>query len=285
MNVFDMNIFVIAVCIADIHADPASDSEVVTQALMNTSVVAGDVQGAWTRVTLPDYAGWIRTAELELPIVRGVCEEDEGTCGVPLPYSLLVTVPVVPVYIHAQGEEKWYDVYLSTALPYIDLAHPSRLRVALPGEREGWIPREYVAMRRNDLLFETQDLRVVTDYARTFLDIPYLWGGTSWRGIDCSGLVQLCYRMGGNILPRDADQQCAALPQSVEQDALREGDLLFFGRESITHVALALNAHEYIHAEGQNYHRVLINSLDPHAANYNERLAALIKEIKRVRDR
>ena len=98
------------------------------------------------------------------------------------------------------------------------------------------------------------------DYARAFLDVPYLWGGTSWRGIDCSGLVQLCYRMGGYILPRDADQQWAALSHDVERSELQPGDLLFFGREQITHVAIALNAHSYLHAEGQRYNRVLVSS-------------------------
>jgi Cell wall-associated hydrolases (invasion-associated proteins) len=279
----NLNDFVIAVSVADIHLEPAADSELVTQALLNTPAVAGAVQEEWTHVTLPDYAGWLRTDELESPIVRGFCTEDEGTCGVPLPYSVLVTVPQAPVYRHEQGLERWDDIYLATVLPYVDLAHPQRLRVALPGGREGWLPRECAAIRSNDQLFTPQPLRVVTDYARAFLDIPYLWGGTSYRGIDCSGLVQLCYRMGGAILPRDADQQYAALAQEVAQEAMQEGDLLFFGRKSITHVALALDEHEYIHAEGQNYHHVMINSLDPQSPLYSERLAGLLWGIKRVR--
>lgn len=273
----------IAVSVADIHLEPAADSELVTQALLNTPVEAGAAQGEWTHVTLSDYAGWLRTDELESPIVRGFCAEDEGTCGVPLPYSVLVTVPQAPLYRHEQGGERWDDIYLSTVLPYIDLAHPQRLRVALPGGSEGWLPREYAAIRSNDQLFTPQPLRVVTDYARAFLDVPYLWGGTSYRGIDCSGLVQLCYRMGGAILPRDADQQYAALTQEIPQTAMQEGDLLFFGRQSITHVALALNEHEYIHAEGQFYHHVMINSLDPQSPLYSERLAGLLWGIKRVR--
>ena len=63
---------------------------------------------------------------------------------------------------------------------------------------------------------------------------------------------------------------------------MREGDLIFFGKESITHVAIALNAKEYIHAEGQNYNRVTINSFDPADAHFDKRLLNIVYNVKRV---
>jgi gamma-D-glutamyl-L-lysine dipeptidyl-peptidase len=278
-----MTNFVVAASIADIRHDPDPNSELVTQALMNVSAISNEVVGDWTHVTLSDYSGWIRTDELEDAIVRGFCEGGVGTCGVPLPYSLVVTTPHIPVYVNETGEETLFDVYLSTILPYIDLDHPKRLHIALPGEQEGWIPREAVDIRKNSEPYPVQDIAVVTSCAKAFLGVPYLWGGTSYRGIDCSGLVQLCYRMGGNILPRDADQQYEALPQSIAREEMQAGDLIFFGRERITHVALALNHHEYIHAEGQEYNRVIINSFDLQHPDYNARLDSLVWGLKRVR--
>ncbi len=273
--------FIVAVSIADIHRDPDPGAELVTQVLMNVPVAAGESSGSWTHVTLSDYAGWIRTDELETPIVRGFCE-GEGTCGVPLPYTMVVTVPRTALYNGEEGEETCGELYLSTALPYIDLTHPRRLRVALPGEREGWLPREAVAVRQQGEPFPRQDLQVVTAYAQAFLGVPYLWGGTSWRGIDCSGLVQLCYRMGGYILPRDADQQHDYLQRNVNREAMQAGDLIFFGQKEITHVALALNTHEYIHAEGQHYNRVIMSSFDPSHPSYYASLAQRVRAIKRV---
>lgn len=275
--------FVIAVSIADIHLEPDAASELVTQALLNVPVIPGDTSGDWTHVTLADYSGWIRSDELEDPIVRGFCE-GIGTCGVALPFSCVVTAPRAPLYLDKQGEETVGDLYLSTVLPFIDLAHPQRFRLALPGDGEGWIERENVEVRNNHELFLQQPLTTVTEYAKSFLGVPYLWGGTSYRGIDCSGLVQLCYRMGGEILPRDADQQFNFLKQAVELLEMQEGDLLFFGREHITHVAMALNAREYIHSEGQNFNRVLINSFDPASPAYYPELAERLWGIKRVRN-
>jgi cell wall-associated NlpC family hydrolase len=81
--------------------------------------------------------------------------------------------------------------------------------------------------------------------AEAFLGIPYLWGGTTALGIDCSGFVQQVYRLNGVALPRDADQQ-AMLGRRV--DEARAGDLFFFGAESVTHVALATGPNDFIHA-------------------------------------
>ena len=275
--------FIVAGSIVDIHRDPDPSSELVTQALMNTPVVMGEVSGDWTYVTLPDYCGWMPTNEIETSIVRGYCE-GEGTCGVTLPYSIVVTAPYTKLYRHTDGAETLREVYLSTVLPYIDLAHRQRLRVALPGDAEGWLAREDIAVRSNAELFPQQELAVVTSYAKAFLGVPYLWGGTSWRGIDCSGLVQLCYRMGGYVLPRDADQQYEALSHDIKREDMQVGDLIFFGRKQITHVALALNQHEYIHAEGQHYNEVTMNSLDKAHPAYTD-LANHIWDIKRVHER
>jgi cell wall-associated NlpC family hydrolase len=81
--------------------------------------------------------------------------------------------------------------------------------------------------------------------AGAFMGVPYLWGGTTALGMDCSGFVQQVYRLNGVALPRDADQQ-AVLGRRVDQ--ARAGDLFFFGEQSVTHVAIATNASEFVHA-------------------------------------
>lgn len=273
--------YVVAAGVADIRRDPDADAELVTQALMNAPVKAVEAQGEWTRIILSDYEGWIATDLLEEPIVHGFCKVGEY-CGTALPLVSIVTVTHAPLFATAQGSETLGTAYLSTVLPIFDITDPARLQVGLPGERSAWLSRDALAIRGQSEPYPRQAVRVVTDYARQFLGVPYLWGGTSWEGLDCSGFAQLCYRMGGFIIPRDARQQHDFLTHSVERAALQEGDLLFFGTQSITHVAIALNATEYIHAEGQNYNRVLVNSFNPRDPHYYPRLDEIFCGAKRV---
>jgi hypothetical protein len=273
--------YAVSIGVADIRRAPDPSSELVTQALMNVPAVAGEAQGAWTQVTLPDYQGWIRTDQLEEPIVKGFCKVGK-TCGTALPLVALINVTHTPLYTNAIEDEALGIVYLSTALPLLDITDTERIQVHLPGERSAWLSRCAIDIRKTSEMFPQAPISSVLDNARMLLGRPYLWGGTSWEGIDCSGLVQLSYRMGGYILPRNADQQYEALSYSVKREHMRAGDLIFFGSKKITHVALALNNTEYIHAEGQNYHRVVINSFASSAAHYNPRLDQIVWGIKRV---
>jgi gamma-D-glutamyl-L-lysine dipeptidyl-peptidase len=272
---------VVAASVADIRSDPDPASELVTQALMNVQAIPGEASGAWTHVTLSDYEGWIRTDQLEEPIVKGFCKVGVS-CGTALPYLAVVIATHTPLYAHAEGDEFAGKVYLSTALPIQDITHPQRLQVALPGERLAWLDRYAIDIRDSANPYPQAPIGVVTAYARLLLGRPYLWGGSSWEGIDCSGFVQLCYRMGGSIIPRDAHQQHDFLQMAVERADMREGDLIFFGSKSITHVGMALNNKEYIHSAGGNYSRVVINSFDPAAPHYYPRLDQIVWAIKRV---
>lgn len=105
--------------------------------------------------------------------------------------------------------------------------------------------------------------------ARRFLGLPYLWGGTTGWGIDCSGLVQLTHLVYGHELPRDADQQQAALPAIADPADLRPGDPVFFPG----HVGLWLGAGAFIHAAAKPG-CVVINSFDPASPIYDADLRA-----------
>lgn len=119
----------------------------------------------------------------------------------------------------------------------------------------------------SEIAFETENFvnnnnirESLVETAKKFINVPYLWGGRSYFGIDCSALVQLVYKIHGIALPRDADKQAEIGEARDFVEESEPGDLAFFEDETgfISHVGLVLSPFELIHASG----KVRIDSLD-----------------------
>jgi cell wall-associated NlpC family hydrolase len=119
--------------------------------------------------------------------------------------------------------------------------------------------------------------------ARALRGLPYLWGGNSAKGFDCSGYTQTVFRLNGIALPRDASPQSscgAAVDWQRGFEAVRPGDLLFFGPkpERITHVAISLGGSRFIHC-ATDVHEA---SLDPRDPDHEPERRSTLQAIRRV---
>ncbi len=104
--------------------------------------------------------------------------------------------------------------------------------------------------------------------AREFVGVPYLWGGMSPKGFDCSGLVRMVYLRYGLILPRNASQM-ARLGREVKPEEMKPGDLLFFGANGrVTHVGMYIGDGHFVHSS----HLVRINAVAPDAPDAYENM-------------
>jgi cell wall-associated NlpC family hydrolase len=144
----------------------------------------------------------------------------------------------------------------------------THFEVLYPDGRTGFVRKEdaepldaYVARAK-----ATPETIVAT--AKRFFGVPYFWGGTSAKALDCSGFTKTVYFLNGIVLPRDASQQVlVGEPVDTSNGVnLQPGDLLFFGakakgdrRERVTHVAISVGGKRFIHASGE----ISYNSLDP----------------------
>lgn len=259
---------VVALPALDVRRRPAHEAELGTQLMMGEVVRLLDPHHdrPWWKVEGPDgYRGWARSwglirttpsrARRWLTRARGRVRELYAEVRTERGRGALVS----PLFWNGR-------VILGTR-------RGAWSRVELPDGRRGWVAASAVAGPGAKPVTLVQRLR-------NLLGSPYLWGGRTAMGFDCSGLIQQMYADQGIVLPRDADDQARATRPLVRNEEPRLGDLVFFGprRGRILHVGLCLGGGLYAHARG----RVMVSSLDPSNAIFDKALAATVRSVGRV---
>jgi hypothetical protein len=241
--------------VADVRRTPSHAAELLTQAIYGDALEPLRAEGDWYLIRMDDgYIGWIRSWHVD-DVSAARLEAFDGRAGhrVAVPRAELLDAPV-------RGATPVTDLVIGTRIALTKSEKRGWMIGHLPDGRRGFI--RSASVERIPAHRGLSRERLAATGLR-FLGIPYLWGGSTPNGFDCSGLVQRIFRLHGVLLPRDSDQQARFGREKAASgpDDLAVGDLLFFGPSPyrITHVAMVVPGGLFLHAYGQ----VRVNSLDP----------------------
>ncbi len=224
-----------------VRFEPSHRSEMVSQLLFGECFQILEQQQEWLhiRIAYDEYEGWIHRSQFE---AIGLTDYNEL-----LKNHAFLSYDLVQILLHQQ---RVYSVLLGSTLPWYRAGSC----------RIGQMSFEYEGKAAQP--DTNAGTKIIVENAYMYLNAPYLWGGRSPFGIDCSGFTQMVYKLSGIKLKRDAWMQAEAGQTVHLLDETQPGDLAFFDNEEgkIIHVGILTSKNRIIHASG----KVRIDSIDHH---------------------
>lgn len=265
-----------------LRLQPDYESPLETQELMGTVVEIVGEKSYWREIITPQpYKAWCTNQGL----VEMTEEELEAYLAAP-------KVMFKGLYGHIYTQPSFRSATLCDLVGGDIMRYAGRkgrwTKVMLPSGKTGYVPSKELKVHEgfrsiamgegNAESISPEVTEAIIAEAEKLVGVPYLWGGMSSKGVDCSGLVRICHIMNGILLPRNASQQIKC-GDRVELDELQRGDLVYFGTPAtdekpmrVTHVGIYLGDGRIIHSS----HRVRINSIIPGEKDYYENAHRLI---------
>lgn len=236
--------------IIPVRANPSHRGEMVSQLLFGETFEILKHEKEWfkIRTVFDGYQGWVDAFQVMPLDERNFIKINQNNTY----FSLERTHTARSVY-------KVQSILLGTPLPFYD------------NKEFSFFDDKYHFDGKVVNLLEAQEPKgeEIKELAMRFLNVPYLWGGRTPIGVDCSGFVQTVYKLNNIRLPRDSYQQALGGEKVPDITKAKTGDLAFFSNEfgKITHVGILLNHTQIIHASG----KVRLDSIDQNGIYNNKR--------------
>lgn len=272
--------------VANLRYEADYSSEMATQVLMGTPLKVLEKKSYWYRVVTPEgYIAWVTVGSVK------TMNEEEFTAWrdsyrviVDTHYTLFRDKPSKNGAIISDGV--WGDIVQAPVNKVVN----GFQQVMLPNGKTAYVPAADVKPFQKWLDSRNPTTDNILNTGKQFLGFPYLWAGTSIKGLDCSGFVKTSHFLNGIILRRDASQQ-AKIGEEVDItngiENLVKGDILFFGRKAtaerparVTHVGMYLGEGMFIHSATF----VKMNSLVPGTDNYYDGTMVCARRINGMED-
>jgi cell wall-associated NlpC family hydrolase len=247
----------------------AGGSHTVTQARMGDVLRLLDLTDGWYLAQMDDsYLGWVDPEDI---FAIAKAELDSFWSG----RVALVSAKTAESLTSPGGERAFRtDLVQGSVLPIAGVKGQwTTLKV--PGGGEVWVKSSQVKefAQVKDVFAEKKGAEGVIATACQYVGLPYLWGGTTVLGFDCSGLTQFAFKMNGYRLRRDADLQYEQGEPVADRKSLQPGDLVFFQtyRQGASHVGIYVGDSRYIQAGSSGLSMLSFNPADPdYSANLDK---------------
>ena len=270
---------VVNLSVANLRTRPGHDAEMATQVTLGTKVdILQKAKGEYRVRTPEGYIAWVPTSSITAKSSNELAQWQMAK-------KVIYTAEFGKSYSQADTKSlRVSDLVYGNILALVK-EDKNFYEVQYPDGRRAFILKNEALTFDNWLSSRQLTAENVLNSAKSMLGLPYLWGGTSVKGVDCSGFTKTAFYMNGYIIPRDASQQVLAgekvnilgadghFDSKIALQNLKPADLLFFAagkannpNARVTHVALYIGNGEFIHSAGT----VRINSMLKDASNYDD---------------
>lgn len=261
---------IVKISVANLRDAPKHSAQLVTQATLGMPVKVYKKQDSWYYIQTPEgYLAWVDYGGIQNM-------NDEEFSEWKATDKLIFTEPTGNSYTEANSDSQTVSDLVAGNILELVNDENNFYEVEYPNGKKAFIEKAYAQPYADWLtsLDQTEEDLVAT--SKKLMGLPYLWGGTSPKGVDCSGYTKTIFFLNGMVIPRDASQQIHTgeeVDTEKNFENLEKGDLLFFGipatdstSERVIHVGMWIGDNKFIHSMGE----VHISNFDREAEDFDE---------------